>query len=126
MYFYFDESGDFAIPDSPTTHRAAVVMGVSVSDLIHDELREQFLRFVATLDASESLKGEPKGSRLSYAHRMDFCEMLTRYDGIFLTPVTLDLSSLSQSGEEPMTERMLTFPIRDFSEYSWTFPADTP
>jgi hypothetical protein len=106
MHFYFDESGDFAIPDSPATHRAAVVMGVSVSDLIHDELREQFLRFVATLDASERLQGEPKGSRLSYAHRMDFCEMLTGYGGIFLTPVTLDLSSLSQSGEEPMTERM--------------------
>jgi Protein of unknown function (DUF3800) len=106
MYFYFDESGDFAIPSSLTTHKAAVVMGVVVSDLIHNELRQQFHRFVAGLDASECLKGEPKGARLSYAHRRAFCEMLTGYDGIFLTPVTLDLSSLSGSGEKQMTEGM--------------------
>src|SRR6266478_7255159 len=106
MYFYFDESGDFAIPDSPTTHRAAVVMGVAVSDLIHNELCQQFHRFVAGLDASECLKGEPKGARLNYAHRMSFCEMLSGYDGIFLTPVTLDLSSLCRSGKKHMTEGM--------------------
>ena len=95
MYFYFDESGDFAIPGSPTTHKAAVVMGVAVSDLIHNELRQQFHRFVAGLEASECLKGEPKGSRLSYAHRRAFCEMLAGYDGILLTPVTLDLADYS-------------------------------
>jgi hypothetical protein len=106
MYFYFDESGDFAIPNSSATHRAAVVMGVAVSDLIHDELREQFHRFVASLDTSECLNGEPKGSRLSYAHLMDFCEMLSQYDGVSLTPVTLDLSSLSRRGERQMTEGM--------------------
>lgn len=106
MYFYFDESGDFAIPDNPATHRAAVVMGVAVSDLIHDELRQQYRRFVASLDASECLNGEPKGSRLSYVHRKAFCEMLYGYDGISLTPVTLDLSSLSRSGEKQMTEGM--------------------
>jgi hypothetical protein len=106
MYFYFDESGDFAIPGNPTTHKAAIVMGVAVSDLIHNELCQQFHRFVASLDASECLNGEPKGSRLSYAHRRAFCEMLTGYDGIFLTPVTLDLSSLSRSGEKQMTEGM--------------------
>ena len=37
---------------------------------------------------------------------MAFCEMLTGYDGIFLTPVTLDLSSLSRRGEKQMTEGM--------------------
>lgn len=81
-------------------------MGVAVSDVIYNELCQQFHRFVAGLDASECLNGEPKGSRLSYAHRMAFCEMLTGYDGIFLTPVTLDLSSLSRSGEKQMTEGM--------------------
>jgi hypothetical protein len=106
MYFYFDESGDFAIPHSPTTHKAAVVMGVMVSDIIHNELCQQFHKFVAALDASECVNGEPKGSRLSYAHRRAFCDMLTEYDGIFFTPVTLDLSSLSQSGKKQMTEGM--------------------
>ena len=106
MYFYFDESGDFTIPASPMTHRAAVVMGVAVSDLIHDELRQQFQTFVAGLDASECLHGEPKGARLIYAHRMSFCEMFSGYDGVFLTPVTLDLSSLSRSGKKHMTEGM--------------------
>ena len=62
-------------------------------------LRQQFQTFVAGLDASECLHGEPKGARLIYAHRMSFCEMFSGYDGVFLTPVTLDLSSLSRSGK---------------------------
>ncbi len=107
MYFYFDEAGDFTIPSASATHSAGVVMGIAISDLIYDDLHQQFQRFVSSLDATERLNGEPKGSRLSYAHRRDFCDMLASYDGISLTPVTLDLSSLAAPSEESrLTEGM--------------------
>jgi hypothetical protein len=32
--FFFDESGDFVVPVRWLTHRAAVVMGVAISELI--------------------------------------------------------------------------------------------
>ncbi len=82
------------------------MMGVAVSDLIYDELRNEFKNFVARLTPPECLQGEPKGSLLSYEHRVEFCNILARYDGVSLTPVTLDLSSLSRQGEVVITERM--------------------
>src|SRR5437016_3683745 len=71
MFYYFDESGDFRIPDTATTHKLAVVMGVAISEPIYDDLRARFCQFVKKLGASECVNGEPKGSRLTYDHRKD-------------------------------------------------------
>jgi hypothetical protein len=107
MYFFFDESGDFAVPENPSIHRCAVTMGIAVSDRVFDDLRAAFARFVATLEKGELVDGEPKGHRLTYAHKEDFCDILARYDdGISVTPVTLDLSSLSRRNEAAMNEQM--------------------
>jgi hypothetical protein len=107
MYFFFDESGDFAVPENPSIHRCAVTMGIAVSDRVFDELRGAFARFVATLQKGELVDGEPKGRLLTYAHKKDFCDILARYeDGISVTPVTLDLSSLSLRHEGAMTDQM--------------------
>src|SRR6266436_4057275 len=72
MFYYFDESGDFQIPDTATTHKVAVVMGVAISESIYDDLRARFFEFVKKLEASECVNGEPKGSRLTYDRRKDF------------------------------------------------------
>jgi hypothetical protein len=106
MFYYFDESGDFRIPDTATTHKVAVVMGIAISEPIYDDLRARFCQFVKKLGASECVNGEPKGSRLTYDHRKDFCNLLFDYDGVSLTPVTLDLSSLAHESIRSMPARM--------------------
>ena len=106
MLYYFDESGDFAVPANRRTHKVAVVMGVAVSDMICDDLRSRFCQFVKRLAASECVKGEPKGYLLTYKHKKEFCDLLFDYDGVSLTPVTLDLSSLANSKIRSMPARM--------------------
>jgi hypothetical protein len=107
MYFFFDESGDFAVPENPSIHRCAITMGIAVSERVCDDLRAAFARFVATLEKGELVDGEPKGHRLTYAHKEDFCDILARYeDGISVTPVTLDLSSLARRNEAAMNDQM--------------------
>lgn len=106
MYFYVDESGDFAVPEHSGVHRTAVAMSVAISDLVHDRLRADFQSIVATLDSSEFRDGEPKGSLMSPVHLNNFCDMLARYDGISITPVTLDLSSIANVGAEYVHQGM--------------------
>lgn len=106
MFYYFDESGDFTLPEAPTIHKVAIVMGVAVSDVIYDELHMGFCQFVKKLSASECVNGEAKGFLLSYEHKKEFCDLLFNYDGLFLTPVTLDLPSLAHTSIRSMPERM--------------------
>jgi hypothetical protein len=107
MYFFFDESGDFAVPEDPSIHRCAVTMGIAVSDRVLDDLRGAFARFVAALRNGELVDGEPKGRLLTYDHKKDFCDILAQYeDGISVTPVTLDLSSLSRRHEVVTPDQM--------------------
>ena len=97
MKFYFDESGRFTLPNNPLQHRAAVVVGVAVSELIEDELRQGFQEFVAGLSDDEKNEGEPKGRLLKLRSRSDFCDLLAGIDGVQLTPVTLDMNVLGES-----------------------------
>lgn len=106
MLFCFDESGDFAIPQQQGEHKAAVVMGVAISDVIHDELRTAYEQFKQKLRSSEFVDGEPKGRRLKVEHQLEFCELLARFDGVSLTPVTLDLSHLASVRTQVFPNRM--------------------
>ena len=106
MFYYFDEAGDFSVPKSRAHHKVAVVVGVAVSDAIYDDLNAGFRQFANNLPSSACANGEPKGRLLSYEHKRVFCEFLSEYDGVSITPVTLDLSSLSGSRIDRMPERM--------------------
>jgi hypothetical protein len=107
MKFYFDESGAFSVPANPSIHQAAVVVGIAVPDHIYDVLSEEFKKFVSSLDKTEMQNGETKGSLLSIEHRFEFTRMLSEFRGrISLTPVTLDLSSISGSDQHKMNMTM--------------------
>ena len=108
MRFYFDEAGDFVIPGTTPAHRNAVVAGIAVSDPALSDFEAEFRSFVSRLDTHEVQKGEPKGKLLSYEHRREFCELLSRFDGVQVTPATLELSNLTPSIEKASRERMLT------------------
>jgi hypothetical protein len=100
MKFFFDESGDFAIPAAISEHRASVVMGIAVSENIEQQLAADFDTFKRSLSRTELQNGEPKGRLLTPESANHFCDLLNQYkvlDGISLTPVTLDLSSLVNS-----------------------------
>jgi hypothetical protein len=106
MFYYFDESGDFAVPKVPTIHKVAIVVGIAISDVIYDDLHKAYCQFVKKLGPSECVNGEPKGTLLSYEHKKEVCNLLANYDGVSLTPVTLDLSSLVHSNICSMPDRM--------------------
>jgi hypothetical protein len=104
--FYFDESGDFAAGAGPGDHRAAVVMDVAVSEAVYEALARDYRKFVESLDFNELGSGEPKGRLLSRQSRQRFCDLLASFDGVSLTPVTLELSSLGTRYEEESRFRM--------------------
>ena len=106
MHFYFDESGDFSPATQPGEHLAGVVMGVAVSNAVRRELENDFAAFEASLNPSERESGEAKGRLLSQESRQRFCDLLARYDGISLTPVTLDLSELSSTYRDHLSQEM--------------------
>jgi hypothetical protein len=121
MKFYFDESGEFVVPERSTIHRAAVVMGVAVADPSERKLNDAYADFVARLDDAEKENGEPKGRLLTADHQVQFCEMLDSVGGISITPVTLDLSSLADWHMERFPQRMnehLKSLVADFPETS--------
>jgi hypothetical protein len=98
MNFYFDESGSFDLPASSAVHQSAVVVGVAIPDHVQEPLFARFGQFTSLLGPPEFSNGEPKGALLSTDHRHEFAEMLSEFGGrISLTPVTLDLSSVSGS-----------------------------
>ncbi len=105
MKFYFDESGDFSIPADPMEHAVAVVAGIAITETVEKVLSAKFSQFVAGLNNSELVDDEPKGSLLTIEHKRDFCDLLAGFKGrISLTPVTLDLSTLSGSAREEMNK----------------------
>jgi len=106
MKFFFDESGDFRIPENEKEHKVGVVLGVVISELVEEELYEKFDNFVSGLDTSEFENGEPKGSLLTNKSKVKFCKLLNNFEGILLTPVTLDLSSLFYVGYTNFNKEM--------------------
>lgn len=93
MLYFFDESGDFAVPPSGT-HKCGVVCGVVVPETAERPFREAFEAFVASLAPKEKPGSEPKGHLLSDSSRRGFCEMLNAWPQVLVTPTTLDLSDM--------------------------------
>ncbi len=91
MLFYFDESGDFVVPDDDS-HRCGVVCGVVIPKTIAGSLQEEYLTFVASLASAEKKDNEPKGYLMTDESRQRFCKLLQRWPQVLVTPTTLDLS----------------------------------
>lgn len=106
MFMYFDEAGDFQIPAQTSTHRAAVVVGISICDGSVEAARTRFGAFLARVPDSEREKGEVKGKLLSPDNAVAFCEVLEQIDGLQVTPVILDLSHLAEAGVRDLATQL--------------------
>jgi len=95
MLFFFDESGNFSLPNADE-HKCAVICGVVIAETVEERLRQDFEKFVNQLSSSEKANGEPKGTLLTDKNRQLFCEILSDYEGVLITPTTLDLSISSR------------------------------
>jgi hypothetical protein len=95
MVFFFDESGDFSLPNSGQ-HKCAVICGLVIPETVAENLRKDFGLFVSSLSRAEKINGEPKGSLLRDKTRVRFCEMLSTYREVLVTPTTLDLTISSR------------------------------
>jgi len=115
MKFYFDESGEFSIPKNQEEHAVAVVMGIAISDLIENKLEEEYKKFVSSLESYELKNNEPKGYLLTNEKKHEFCDMLSKFDGISITPVTLDLSSLADSVYTKLNEIFSSY-LKEYSK----------
>lgn len=100
MRIFIDESGSFQIPESEEDHAAGVVLGVIVPEVSEQALFEGYAKFVTTLDASERIEGEPKGSKISPVNRRRFANFLADVPGVMLIPTTVDLSDLVDRTEQ--------------------------
>jgi hypothetical protein len=111
MMFYIDEAGDFALPPSVAEHRVAVVAAIAFSDAAWRAVKPRYVAFRQTLPSAELRGGEPRWHLLSKENRRRFCSMLTRDNGVSLTPVTLDLSHLvGTDWLTPMLDRLAEQP----------------
>jgi hypothetical protein len=92
MRFFFDESGDFAIPQSDE-HKCGIVCGLVVPETVEDATKDTFKQFVDNLRPEEKSGDEPKGNLLTDESLIRFCDLLKEFRGeILVTPTTLDLS----------------------------------
>lgn len=95
MRFYFDEAGDFAVPQDPNTHAVGIVVGVDIPELIEQQVFAAYQQFVSTLSTTEFKKGEPKGNLLSDTHLREFAEMMAVTKDLLITTTLIDLSTLA-------------------------------
>lgn len=91
MHFFFDESGDFAIPDTGE-HKCSIVCGLVVPETVENSINAAFENFVSQLEPTEKQCGEPKGYLLTEDSLKRFCHLLAGYPEVLVTPTTLDLS----------------------------------
>jgi hypothetical protein len=107
MRFYFDESGDFSPPKDTAEHKAAVVVGVDIPEVIESAVFATYDKYVASLSAAELERGEPKGRRLNDKSRRRFCEMMVEQRDVFVTPALLDLTTLANGRAKAGTESLI-------------------
>lgn len=106
MRFFFDESGDFTVPSNTFEHRASVVVGVSVSELVEEGLQESYAAFVEGLADEKKHNGEPKGRLFDPKDCHRFCRMLAENADAYVTPVTLDLTCFLNNEHEALPKKM--------------------
>lgn len=97
MQFFFDESGDFAIPTTDE-HKSSVVSGLVIPEIVEESLLKEFKNFVSKLSDEEKYMGEPKGTLLTDDSRKLFCKLLNKYNDVLVTPAVLDLNIESEKG----------------------------
>lgn len=101
MKFYFDESGNFRVPDDPTQHSVGIVSGVAIPDSQEAFIYREFDAFVATLPPTAFKNGEPKGRLLDDGKRADLVNMITDLPiGILFCPTVIDLTSLAGKSDK--------------------------
>jgi len=105
MLFFFDESGDFGLPEADE-HKCAVICGIVIPEIFAEGLRQDFESFISGLSYAEKSDGELKGTRLTDESRMQFCKMLSNYDKVLVTPTTFDLSISSQKKTQYISDEM--------------------
>jgi hypothetical protein len=105
MLFFFDESGDFSLPNADE-HKCAVICGVVIPETVADKLQQNFEVFVSSLSKAEKVNGEPKGMLLTDKNRARFCEILSGYNKVLVTPTTLDLSISSRKKTPDICDEM--------------------
>lgn len=95
MNLFFDESGNFQIPNAAGTHAVGIVSGVVIPESQQAEIFSQFDAFLSTLPANAFKNGEPKGRLLDEESLRRFADFL--FDlrrGILFCPTMLDITSL--------------------------------
>jgi hypothetical protein len=101
MRLYLDESGDFAVPSTTSSHRVASVTALVVPDSVQARLVAALATFRQDLPLDAFSNGEPKGHLLSAERLAAFADLLGTLDRVHVVPVTLDLSYFTpQLGEE--------------------------
>lgn len=93
MYFFIDESGDFALSQDDDEHKAAVVTCVTMANCTYRSIKTKYEDYINGLSKFEFQNGEPKGRLLTRESQIAFCEMINGESGLLVTPVTIDLST---------------------------------
>lgn len=96
MRFYFDESGNFKVPDDPSEHSVGIVSGIAIPDSQEPHIFQEFDAFVSSLPPSAFKNGEPKGRLLDDGKRTELVNVISELPiGILFCPTVLDLTSLA-------------------------------
>jgi hypothetical protein len=95
MKFFFDESGDFRVPDDQQQHAVGIVVGVVVPETQEAPLWKRFREFIARLPLSAFKNDEPKGHLLDEEARRAFAVLVSELEGILICPTMLDLTSMA-------------------------------
>jgi len=88
--FYFDESGDFAVPDAGID-KVATCAGLVVPESSQQSLESEFEIWRQSLTPDECDRGEPKGTLLRGETRRLFFDHLDRVPDVLTVPTILDL-----------------------------------
>jgi Protein of unknown function (DUF3800) len=94
MKFFFDESGNFQLPQAGE-HRVGIVSGIAIPDSDEAEIFRRFDAFLSKLPSASFKDGEPKGRCLDDASRKALATMLSNLPVIVISPIMLDLTSLA-------------------------------
>jgi hypothetical protein len=100
MKFFFDESGNFRVPQDRQDHAVGIVVGVVVPETAEAALLQRFGQFIQTLPPSAFKDGEAKGNLLDDEERHAFAKLISEATGCMVCPMILDLTSMAGRSQE--------------------------
>jgi len=92
LLFFFDDSGDFSLPEGHS-HKVSLWSGVAIPETLLSEIESGYKAWKVTLSANEKVGTEVKGSRLSMESRRQFFKMLSAKAGLLFHPTIIDLEA---------------------------------